>query len=102
MNRRSNNPPISTAPLDSEMINSAQSAGYSDGNSSMEGTYKKRSKRKRQRDNSTQGRWTDDEHRQFVEGKPILPSTLKIIGSYMIRSFIHEAPNLSQTLGLKI
>lgn len=32
-------------------------------------TNKKSKKRKRQKDIATQGRWTDEEHKKFVEGR---------------------------------
>ena len=57
-----------SSPIDSYQINTPHSVGYSDNNSSMENKSRKRGKRRRQRDNSSQGRWTDDEHKLFVEG----------------------------------
>mmetsp|Transcript_4304 Transcript_4304/g.4967 ORF Transcript_4304/g.4967 Transcript_4304/m.4967 type:complete len:81 (+) Transcript_4304:34-276(+) len=72
MSRRSHQIGNPSSPPESEALNSHHSAAYSDNNSSMEVSYKKnRGKRRRHRDTSTQGRWTDDEHRQFVDGLKI-------------------------------
>ncbi|CAI2387162.1 unnamed protein product [Moneuplotes crassus] len=83
MNRKSTNTANISSPPDSDPANSAQSAMYSDNNSSMEVTSRKRSKRKRNRDSSTQGRWTDEEHRLFVDGLKICGKNWKKLEKYV-------------------
>jgi len=78
MSRLSQSPRDPPSPPDSDKINTPHSVRYSDNNSSMEIKSRKKGKRRRQRDNSSQGRWTDDEHKQFVEGSPLIQFFTKI------------------------
>ena len=62
-----NNP---STPPSSEHINSSHDINNSENNSSeINSSKKKGNKRKKTEDISTQGRWTDYEHKRFVEGK---------------------------------
>lgn len=61
-----NNP---STPPSSEAINSSHEINISDNSSSDKGSSKRKNKkRKRNFNSSTQGRWTDEEHKKFVEG----------------------------------
>ena len=104
MSRRSHNVGNPSTPPDSEILNSHHSADLSDNNSSMEVRYKKRETRKRKRDNSSQGRWTDEEHRQFVEGIPLINFLLIKIFDFLPIFYSSCSSNTNQTafLGLKI
>ena len=56
----------------SENLGSSHDKNASDNNSSHEIIHKKKGKKRRkQRDTSSQGRWTDEEHLKFVEGKQL-------------------------------